>query len=69
MKKQQSFESAMERLEEIASLMDNGKLSLDDSIKLFSEGAKLVDYCNSNLNQAQLKIEELFPNEVENQNE
>ena len=57
----------MERLEEMAALMDSGKLTLDDSIKLFSEGAKLVDYCNNSLEQAQLKIEELFPNEVENQ--
>ena len=33
-----SFEDAMKRLEEIVRLLENGQVSLDESIKLYEEG-------------------------------
>ena len=62
MKKQQTFESAVERLEEIISVMDSDNIDLDKSIELFSEGAKLIDFCNKSLDNAKLKVEKLLPN-------
>ena len=52
-----SFESAMERIEEIVSLLENGKSSLDESLALFEEATKLCAYCNKKLEDAQKKVE------------
>ena len=49
----------MKRLEEITSLLESGNLSLDDSIKLYEEGAKLSVFCDKKLKEAQLKITQL----------
>ena len=54
-----TFETAMKRLEEITSLLESGNLSLDDSIKLFEDGAKLSVFCDKKLKEAQLKITQL----------
>ena len=39
-----TYEAAMERLSEIVRLLDGGKLSLDESVKLFEEGAALAKF-------------------------
>jgi len=57
-----SFEKAFERLEQILGLMNNGKISLEDSLKLFEEAEKLMQVCGSRLNSAEKKIEQLIKN-------
>ena len=47
------FEKKLNRLEEIVGKMENGDLSLDDSLKMFEEGVKLSRECNSQLAQAE----------------
>jgi exodeoxyribonuclease VII small subunit len=59
MVKKHTFEEALERLETIAKRLENGDVTLDDSLKIFEEGMKLIDFCNSRLNDAQKKIEKL----------
>ncbi len=54
-----TYEDAMARLEVIASKLDGGSLSLDESIKLFEESTKLAAFCNSCLEKAKLKVTEL----------
>ena len=54
-----SFEAAMAQLEEIVKKLDQGALSLDDSIKAYEEGMKLSHYCQEKLNQARLTIKEV----------
>lgn len=63
-----TYEEAMERLSEIVRLLDGGKLSLDDSVKLFEEGAALAKFCDNSLKAAELKIKQLseIPEETEN---
>ena len=39
-KKKQTFENAMQRLEEIVSLLEKNEAPLDDSLKLFEEGVE-----------------------------
>ncbi len=58
-----TFESAMARLDEIVTGLDSGRLSLEASLGLFAEGAELVRFCNGALNDAKLRLEELFPAE------
>lgn len=41
-----SYESAIERLEEIVDKLASGSVSLDESLKLYEEGTRLTAYCN-----------------------
>ncbi|MDR1696222.1 MAG: exodeoxyribonuclease VII small subunit [Endomicrobium sp.] len=59
-KKQQSFEAAIKRLEEIVSKMENADPDLDNALALFSEGAELVKFCSAKLNETKKKIEILL---------
>ena len=54
--KNKSFEESIERLEVIVKLLENGEATLDDSIKLYSEGVKLVGECNRKLDETERKI-------------
>ena len=58
--KKKSFEGALEKLERITRELEDGDLSLEDSLKYFDEGIKLAEYCNNKLNDAQKKIEILL---------
>lgn len=60
MEKSESFEKAFERLEKILEGMNSGKLSLDDSLKLFEEANTLIGSCNQKLKSAEQKIEILL---------
>lgn len=53
----QSFEKAMERLEEITALLSAQTTGLDDSLALYEEGIGLIRFCNDKLAQAQVQIE------------
>ena len=50
-KKQASFdfEKALEELEELVSSMEDGKLSLEDSLQAFEKGIKLTRECQAAL--------------------
>ena len=51
-----SYEQAITRLEEIVATLEKGKKTLDESVQLFEEGARLADFCNKALQEAELKI-------------
>ena len=51
-----SFEAAVARLEAIVRVLEDTSTSLDDSLKLYSEGIELVKLCNERLDHAQQKI-------------
>lgn len=55
-KEELNFEEAMKKLEEIANLLENGNLSLDESVNKFEEGMKISKKCNDFLDQAEKKI-------------
>lgn len=57
--KAQTFEACIKRLDEIVSLMESGETTLDESLKLFEEGAKLAATCNKLLTTAEQKITKL----------
>ena len=54
--KKQSFEESMGRLEEIVLALERGECNLDESLKLFEEGAKLSRQCNEMLDKAEQKV-------------
>ena len=51
-----TYESAVRQLEEIVLKLEDGKLSLDEAVKLFEKGAKLSAFCDKTLKEAELKI-------------
>ena len=51
-----TFEEAVARLEEIVRAMEEGKLSLDDSLAAFEEGIALVRFCNGRLDSAEQRV-------------
>ena len=56
MDKNKSFESNMQRLEQIVRAMERGDVPLEESLKLFQEGTELVRSCNELLDNAQLQV-------------
>ena len=51
-----TFEQAMTRLEQIVATLESGRCTLDESMKLFEEGAKLTAFCQKALRSAEQKI-------------
>lgn len=58
-----TYESAMQRLEDIGARLESGSVPLEESIALYEESAKLAAYCKQILEQAQQKITELAGDE------
>lgn len=67
MKKEMTLEEALLKLEEITEKMQSEDIAVDEALKLFENGTKLVTFCKEKLDKAQLKISELSEkmNEVE----
>jgi exodeoxyribonuclease VII small subunit len=55
-----SYEQAYEELQSIVDLLDEGRQSLEDTLKLFERGQALAHRCEALLNQAQLKLREVI---------
>ena len=60
MKKSQTFEESMGRLEQIVRAMERGDVPLEESLKLFQEGTQLVQTCTKLLDDAQLQIKKVM---------
>ena len=54
------FEKKLGRLEEIVSKMEGGKLSLEDSLKLFEEGVKHSRELQKQLAESEEKVKVLL---------
>lgn len=52
----ETYETKAERLKEIIAKIEDGNTSLDESMKLYEQGAVLVKQCETMLNEAELKI-------------
>lgn len=53
-----SYEEAYSRMEIILNNLEDGNISLDESLKLYEEGINLFRVCNKILEDAELKISE-----------
>ena len=51
-----TFEENMQRLEQIVHTMERGEISLEESLKLFQEGTKLVENCGKLLDEAEMIV-------------
>ncbi len=59
------FESSLEKLEDLVSALESGKLTLDESIAKFEQGIELYKSCRGKLQEAEKKIQVLTDSLVE----
>jgi exodeoxyribonuclease VII small subunit len=62
-----SFEAAMTELQSIVQNMENGQLSLEDSLKQFERGVSLVSNSQNKLQQAEQKVQILMEQQGQQQ--
>lgn len=55
-----SFETNMQRLEQIVRALERGDVPLEESSKLFQEGTALVQACGKLLDDAQLQVQKVL---------
>ena len=58
-----TFESALQRLEQIVDQLEAGNLSLEESLQVFEEGVGLARRCGKYLDEAEKRIELLTRDE------
>lgn len=58
-RKTPGFEENMQRLEQIVRMLEKGDAPLEDAMKLFEEGTKLIKSCDTMLNKAEKKVVQL----------
>jgi len=57
--KEPTFEQRLARLEKIVEILESGDVGLDESLKLYAEGAELIKACRKTLGEAEKKIAKL----------
>jgi len=58
-KKTVSFEESMARLEEVLAELESPEGSLDELLKLYTEGVELIRSCNEQLEKAEQRVKML----------
>ena len=56
---ERKFEERLARLEQIVTKLESGDVGLDESLKLYAEGAGLIKQCRQTLAEAEKKIAKL----------
>ena len=59
-KKNLNFEDSLAKLESIVDALEDNDVSLEESVKKFEEGIKLVKDCQKQLQEAELKVNKLM---------
>ena len=54
-----NFEDNLKKLQQLGAKMESGDMKLDDMIKAFEEGRKLVDTCQKDLESIRQRIEKV----------
>ncbi len=53
------FEDSLQKLEKIVQKLEQGELTLEDSVRLFEEGMQLSHSCRQELDAAEGRIQQL----------
>ena len=59
-KKNLNFEDSLAKLDSIVDALEDNDVSLEESVKKFEEGIKLVKDCQKQLKEAELKVNKLM---------
>ena len=60
-----NYSESMKRIEEIVAALEAGGTPLDETLKFFEEGSKLLKTCQAELAEAEGKIEQLRLEEIQ----
>ncbi|MEC7229497.1 MAG: exodeoxyribonuclease VII small subunit [Candidatus Thermoplasmatota archaeon] len=66
MNEDMNYSKAIERLEEIVQSLERGGIPLDETLKLYEEGAMLLEFCQQELASAEGKLNEMRLTDIEN---
>jgi len=55
-----NFEDSLLELEDIVEKLENGQISLQESMEMFERGIKLAGICNNILQESEQRIEQLI---------
>ena len=53
---EKKFEDAMKRLEDIVADLEGGEMPLEESLKSFEEGMKLLTFCSNKLDEVEKRV-------------
>jgi exodeoxyribonuclease VII small subunit len=56
-----SFEEAFAELEGVVQQLEAGDLTLDQAMSVFERGVALARHCNTQLDAAELRVQQLIP--------
>ena len=59
----EKFEDALEKLEDIIRKMEAGGMPLDEAMKAFEEGIRLIRFCSARLAETERRVEMLLAKE------
>ena len=59
----EKFEDALEKLEDIVKKMEAGDIPLDEALKSFEEGIRLIRFCSAKLEETERRVEMLLGKE------
>ena len=59
----EKFEDALEKLEDIVKRMEAGGIPLDEAMRSFEEGIKLIRFCSAKLEEIERRVEMLLGKE------
>jgi exodeoxyribonuclease VII small subunit len=59
-----SFEAALKRLEEVLDSLEHGDLPLEEAMRAFEEGVRLVRFCHQKLDEVERRVELLLKDEA-----
>ncbi|MEE9403326.1 MAG: exodeoxyribonuclease VII small subunit [Algisphaera sp.] len=60
-----SFEDSVEQLEQLIDRIETGEIGLEDALKHYEDGTKLISHCRKILDSAEKKIADLTQGEQE----
>ena len=55
-----SFEDSYARLEQVIQRLEEGDLTLEESVALYEEGTYLAEHCSHKLDAAEVKVSQLL---------
>jgi exodeoxyribonuclease VII small subunit len=61
--KEPPFEAQLQRLEEVLRALEHGDLPLEEALRLFEEGVKLVKACHLKLDEVERRVDLLLKDE------
>ncbi|WP_026689322.1 exodeoxyribonuclease VII small subunit [Alteribacter aurantiacus] len=58
--KEQTFEGAMEELQEVVEKLEEGNVPLEQAIEMFKDGMELSKYCHERLQKVEAQMDQIL---------